>query len=354
MSHFAREEDILDAENVGVKESEIGAKRPGKVLVTSHRRGGPYGERGIEHHKRDYPDVWDYSGQWGEVGAEPEKIRTFVKDGNLCTVMLCRRPDDSKLMIATRNPLPPGVSEESVTMGWSPWGSIKKAAKGLRSTVKHAAKKTYQVAKSPAFRKYAAMAAAPAWYASYKAIQNPQVRQFAMQMAPMAGAAFGVPPHITAMATGVLQNAMQGKRGAMGKVQNISREAQRGYAPAVQLRNTMSMLYRGGMQQWGRGQSFPQQPSIPQFPQFQPPRMPWQQPGMPSLPYGMHRFNIPTPGYGMVSGWLYNIPVRGAIQAALESPTLKVRGLYQRGMVGALADDVGIKAYQIGAARPGE
>ena len=84
--------------------------------------------------------------------------------------------------------------------------------------------------------------------------------------------------------------------------------------------------------------------------------MPWQYQGAPRLPYGMQQFRIPTQQYGMVSGWLYNIPVRGPIEAAMTDPSLKVRSLYKQGMVGALdsMDGVGIKAYQIGAAKPGD
>ena len=335
MSYFVGEEDILALE-------EIGVSRPGRVDVTPYARSMPgrYGDDyDIQGHTRAYPDVWDYKGQWNEVGAEGEhckicKIRSFAKDGKVITVACCETKSGAKLMIATAAPLPAG---ESAELGWSPWGSIKKAAKSLGKTAKRGVKGIAKVVKSPAFQKYAAMAAAPAWYASYKALQNPQIRKFAMQVAPMAGAAFGIPPQYTAMATGVLQNALQGNQQALGKVRNISQLASQGYGPAVQLRNTMSMLYRGGMQQWGQGMPLPQQPQVPQMPQFRVPRMPWQQSGMPQLPYGLSRFNVPTPGWGQgyVSGWLYNVPVRNVLQAALESPALKVRSLYNQGMVGA-------------------
>ncbi len=68
MSHFADEEDVLDAENVGLKIADIGAKRPGRVLVSPHRSRREGRWTGIEHHERDYPDVWDHAGQWDEIG----------------------------------------------------------------------------------------------------------------------------------------------------------------------------------------------------------------------------------------------------------------------------------------------
>jgi hypothetical protein len=347
MSHFEKDEAILDAENVGVKNADIGAKRPGRVLVSPHqsRRAGRW--TGIDKHERDYPDVWDHKGQWNEVGAEPSHIRSFVKDGKVCVVMMLDGPGGAKLMLGTCVPIPEG--EDPATLGWG-WGSIKSAAKSLGRSAKYGAGKLMKVAKSPEFQSMVKTAA------------------------PAALTAFGVPPWATAAAMKVVDRGRGGDPTAVRKVQRIRTLAQQQYPPAQQLYGVMSSYYRGGVpgvmqappygypipSQYGGYQMpsprmpYGMQPQMPpQMQQYRQPQYPQQQ--FPQMPYGMQQFRIPTQQYGMVSGWLYNIPVRGAIEAALQSPTLKVRGLYKQGMVGALAtDDVGIKAYQIGAARPGD
>ena len=334
MSFYDSDESILARE-------EIGARRAGRVLVTAHTRSWPPSAavpdpagswHEISTHTRRYPNV-------GATAHKPEikKVRTYVKDNMVWVVALVETPAGAQMLVATSEELPAG---EVMTMGWSPWKSIKKASKSLGRTASRASRGLVKV------------------------VSSPQFQNLAMTAAPLALTAFGVPPTVSAMAIGVLRKARKGNKGAMAKVRNIAQLAQQNYQPAQQLQGVMSSYFRGGVQgvmqaptQAPRnyGQYMQQMQQIRQMrvPQMRPQQMQrmrpqappshyaqqmqqirMQQMQQPQFPYGqMRQFNVPYPGYrgGRISGWVYNVPYRG-ISAVLDSPWMKLRGAYNQGM----------------------
>lgn len=307
MSHFTDEEDILMSE-------EVGWARPGGIGIPGHTR-----QRGrvlVEAHERGYPDVWEdraeYRASLGEapVTCKVTKMKSWKKGNNICVCAVVECSNGAKLCLATCTP----ISSIMATMGWNPWGALKKGAKALGKSAKYAGKGLMQVAKSPQFQ------------------------QLAMQAAPAALTAFGVPPWITQRAMQVVNQGRAGQPQAIAKIANIRSLAQQQYRPAQQLYGVMSSYYRGGVP--GVMQAPPQVPRYPAYPTPGPYGYQMQAPA-PQYPYGMRipsgmqRFRIPTPGYGMVSGWLYNVPYRSVLAKKLEiSPLDKMRAAYQQGMVG--------------------
>lgn len=350
------------------------------------------------HWERDWEVTGFEPGEWAAVGLEEWEtvgevdqpfaldnpkltgnVKFFARDDYMYgCAELCFPGTDTCIYLMVKTPLDPlleladkALYEEAVAMGWSPWKWAKKAGKSISKQVKKMAKgstwkKITNIVKHPAFQQIAKAAYAPVSKYAMQALQNPMVQQFAMQAAPMALSAFGVPPNITMAATGMINQAMQGNQTAYGKIANINNLSQQGYPPAQRMHGTMKMLYRGGMNQMGSYYQQAQAAAQSYFPsytqqmpqriqQYAQQRMPqayqqtqnWaarylpQAPYVPGMPPGMFPFQFPRPGGARMSGWLYNVPYRSPLQAkALDvfgplhqrNPLHLVRALYSQGM----------------------
>ncbi len=333
---------------------------------------------------------------WGVTGTAD----WFVKDGRMHGVVKLRSTSGEEIYISASTSLASVekvvntyAARQGVELGWSPFKSIKKATRAISKVAKkRVGRKLQNIVHHPAFSDMASSisrGASKIGKGTLAVLKNPQVQQLALAAAPIALSAFGVPPTITAMGMGVLQQAMQGNPEDMGKIENIANLAAQGDVAGMQMHDVMKLLYRGGMSQLGPQGAAPMMPQqiaqmMPQMPQTlqrmmpqqmprmsqQMPRMPQQMPQMPQLPPwmmqqrympymppspynfpyaptspmpGMFPFQARMPGGYKVSGWTYNVPYRPVATSPVMSAYAKgmgqegavvspMRSLYTKGM----------------------
>lgn len=265
-------------------------------------------------------------------GGVKGRLCWWVRDDKLYGSVLVKHRGGALLRVVACTPLQP-IRERVQRLlarrghqvsGW--WSSIKNAGKSISNTVS-------KIAKHDVTKKLTGL------------VSNPAFQKFAQAAAPAALSAFGVPPHLTQRAIGLVNQARGGVQSAMAKVRNISQLSQQGYQPAMQLHNVMSTYFRQGMggimQQSPMAAWMPQPQQLPQmYPtmqqmyqrmqQMQQMAMPYG--GMPQMPYGMYPFSTPR-----FSGWVYNIPYRGNLAAGSldkTNPLHVVRAMYSAGLKG--------------------
>lgn len=336
MSKFKSDEQELVTE-------EMGWRRPGTIGVPSHVREG--GDVLVEAHERRYPDVWEdraeYKASLGAVPLQLTRLKTFKKGNKICATGIVEAANGAKLCVGICLPL----DAPEIGFGIPDWGDIKDAAStawdGVKEAGKYAGKGLVKVVKSPEFQELV-LQAAPAAGAAFGI--PPQYTQVATNYARQQGLGVGVPPKLTDAATQVVDQAGAGDPNALAKIQNIVQQALKGYPPAQKLQQVMSAYYDRITE---LQQKMAQMEQVVQSYQQQ-----LYNSAYASGNGGMRRFQASTPGWGRgrISGWVYNVPYRG-ISAVLDSPAMKLRALYRSGM--QVSGEHGFRNYQIGARRPG-